>query len=218
MRLLLKLLFYAAAICALCWLVPHIAASFHRATAEGSTPDASRAYALFAVYLLMSAALALFVAWDVARSLGGFASQLFWSGGRIASITPAWWKADRLCRDRQYLEAIRVLREFHEAHPRQWSAAVRIAEIYERDLANPLSAALEYETLLRQRLPKRAQAEILLRLAADYLLLHRTDESAARLNQVLADFPGSAAATKAARRLARLEQRNDADDGQCQVS
>lgn len=206
MRIVLKLIFYVAAISALCWLMPQIAVSFHRATTAGSTPDASRAYALFAAYLLVGAALALFVAWDVSRFVGGFAGQLFWSGGRIASITPAWWKAERLCRDRQPLDAIRVLREFYEAHPRQWAAAVRIAEIYERDLHDPLAAALEYESLLQQRLPKTARAEILLRLAACHLLRHQTADSAARLRQVIAEFPDSAAAKKAERRLARLRE------------
>ena len=70
MRLLLKLIFYAAAIAALCWLVGETAASFNRATAMGSTPDASRAYALFSVYLIAGAALAMFVAWDVSQLIG----------------------------------------------------------------------------------------------------------------------------------------------------
>ena len=205
MRLLAKLFFYAADIAALCWLVPQIAASFHRATAANSTPDASRAYALFAVYLLTGAALALFAAWDASRFLGEMAGRLFWSGGRIASITPAWWKAERLCREQQPLEAIRVLRDYLNSHPRQWRASVRIAEIYQHEIEDALPAALEYEELLKQRLPDTARAEIMLRLAACYLRLHRPEDSAAKLREVIETFPRTPAAEKAARRLARTE-------------
>ena len=206
MRLVLKFFFYAAAITALCWLVPQIAAGFHRATAAGSTPDVSRAYALFSVYLIVGAALAMFVAWDVSRFLGGQAGQLFWSGGRVASITPAWWKAERLCKDRQPLEAVHVLRDYLDAHPRQWRVAVRIAEIYQNEIKDPLPAALEYEKILSGRLPNGARPEVLLRLAACQLLLRRHAESAMALREVLEKYPGTDAAQKAERRLKRIER------------
>lgn len=206
MRLLLKLLFYAAAIAALCWFVPQIATSFNRATAAGSTPDASRAYALFALYLLAGAVLAIFAAWDAAHFFGDMAGRLFWSGGRIASLTPAWWRAERLCKERQPLDAIRVLRDYLNTHPRQWRISVRIAEIYQHEIEDALPAALEYEELLKQRLPDTARAEITLRLAACYLLLHRPDDSAAKLREVIETFPRTPAAEKAERRLARMRE------------
>ena len=125
MRLTLKLICYAAALIALGWLVPQIEASFVRATGAGSTPDASWAYALFSVYLLASAALATFLAWDISRFFGWQAGRLFWSGGRVAAITPAWWKAERLCREQRPIEAIEALREYLKAHPRHWRVASR---------------------------------------------------------------------------------------------
>ncbi len=204
MRVILRLLFYAAVIAALCWLVPQIAASFNRATAAGSTPDASRAYALFSVYLIVGGTLAVFVAWDVSRFLGGLAGQLFWGGRRIASITPAWWKAERLCKEQQPLEAIRVLRDYLNAHPRHWGVAVRIAEIYQHEIKDPLPAALEYEELLKQRLPDAARAKIMLRLAACRLLLREAEPASAMLRQVIEKFPRTPAAKKAARRLERM--------------
>ena len=204
MRLVLKLLFYAAVIAALCWLVRRIGVSFDRATELSSTADASRAYALFSVYLISGAALAVFVAWDVSRFLGGLAGQLFWGGGRIASITPAWWKAERLCKEQQPLEAIRILRDYLNAHPRHWGVAVRIAEIYQHEIKDPLPAALEYEELLKQHLSDAARAEIMLRLAACRLLLREAETAAAMLRQVIEQFPRTPAAKKAARRLERM--------------
>lgn len=206
MRLILKLLFYAAAITALCWLVTQMQVSFERATAAGSTPDTSRAYALFAVYLLTGAALALFLAWDVSQFFGWQAERLFLGGGRLASFTPALWKAERLRQQDQPLEAVRTLREQLVAHPRQWRLAVRIAEIYQHDLNNPLAAALEYEELLKRRLPRPARAWIMVRLAGCHRVLRRMDESAETLRQVIEQFPRTPAAEKAARRLARLSE------------
>jgi len=204
MRLLLKLLFYAVAIAALCWLVPQIAASFNRATAAGSTPDASLAYALFSVYLITSAVLAVFVAWDVAQFFGWQAERLFLGGGRLSSLTPTWWRAERLRKEGLADEAVRALRETFTAHPRQWRIGVRIAEIYQHDLDNPLAAALEYEELLKGRLPRPARAWLMVRLAACYLPLQRVEESAAKLREVSEQFPNTPAAKKAERRLARL--------------
>jgi hypothetical protein len=205
MRVLFKLLLYAAALGALCWLASQMAASFNRATAATSTPDASRAYALFSAYLIASAVLGGIVAWDVSRLFGWQAGSLFFGGGRVAAITPAWWKAERLCKAGQPLEAVRTLRDYLATHPRQWRVAVRIAEIYERELQQPLPAALEYESLLKLRLTPQVRAELLLRLAACHLLRRQSDESAAVLQQVISEFPKTAAAQKAVRRLNRLE-------------
>lgn len=207
MRPLAKIIFYVAAISALCWLVPQIAASFNRATAAGSTPDATRAYSLFAVYLLAGAALALFVAWDVSQFFGWQAERLFLGGGSLSSLTPTWWKADRLRREQQVDEAIRVLRDAFEAHPRQWRLGVRIAEMYQHDLNNPLAAALEYEHLLQARLPRQARAWLMVRLGTCYLLLRRLEDAEAKLREVSEKFPNTPAAEKAERRLARMESR-----------
>lgn len=205
MRLILKLIFYAAAVAALCWLVRQIGVSFDRATALSSTADASRAYALFSVYLIAGAALAMFVAWDVSQFLGWQAESLFLGGGRLSGLTPAWWRSERLCKAGEADEAVRVLREASSAHPRQWRLAVRIAEIYQHDLNNPLAAALEYEEILKRRLPRPARAWLMVRLAACYLVLRRVEESAVKLREVMDQFPRTPAAQKAERRLARME-------------
>ena len=204
-RLILKLLFYAAAIVGLCWLVRQIAVSFDRATELSSTDEASRAYALFSLYLLAGAALALFVAWDVSQFFGWQAESLFLGGGRLSNLTPAWWKSERLCKAGEADEAVRVLREASASHPRQWRLNVRIAEIYQHDLNNSLAAALEYKDLLKRRLPRPARAWLMVRLAACYLVLRRAGESTAMLRAVMEQFPKTPAAKKAEQRLARLQ-------------
>ena len=55
-----------------------------------------------------------------------------------------------------FIEAIDLLRSYLEINPLQQHAAIRIAEIYEKDLSNYLAAAMEYEEILKQRLaPER---------------------------------------------------------------
>jgi hypothetical protein len=206
MRLFLKLLCLGLAMATLVWLVPQIVASFNRATAAGSADDVMRACALFSGYLLVSAALAVFLAREVAVFSGGLVARLFVGGGRIGRFTPAFWRAERLRRQAAPLDAVRVLREQLVAHPRQWRLAVRIAEIYQQDLGNPLAAALEYEAALQQRLPQPVQAELMVRLAACYLLLRRPDESTALLRRVVEAFPRTTAAGTAERRLARMNK------------
>jgi signal transduction histidine kinase len=205
MRLVLKLVVYAAAIGMLCWLARQIGVGIDRATEFPPTSEASRAYALFSLYLVTGAALAMFVAWDVSQFLGWQAERLFLGGGRLPGLTPAWWKAERLCKSGQTDEAVRILRDASDSHPRQWRINVRIAEIYQHNLANPLAAALEYEELLKRRLPRPARAWLMVRLAACYLVLHRVEESAMKLRAVMEQFPKTPAAKKAEQRLARME-------------
>ena len=130
---------------------------------------------------------------------------MFLGGGRLSNLTPAWWKSERLCKAGEADEAVCVLREAALKHPRQWRLNVRIAEIYQHDLNNPLAAALEYEELLKRRLPRPARAWLMVRLAACYLVLRRAGESTAMLRAVIEQFPKTPAAKKAEQRLARLQ-------------
>ena len=204
MRVVLRVIFYIVAITALWWLLPRISANLNEATEAASTAAASRGYALFAIYLLVGAGVALLVAWDVSRALGTFAGSLFVGGGRLPSITPVLWKADRLCAKGQSLEAITILRDYLNGHPRQWYVGVRIAELYQQAQNDPLSAALEYQQLLGRRLPNPARAELMLRLAACELLLRKPEQSSATLQDLIEKFPKSPMAEKARRRLARM--------------
>jgi hypothetical protein len=204
MRIALKIILYVLLMASLWWLLPQIAASFNRATEAASADEAARGYALFAIYLVVGAALASVVAWDVSRLLGEFAGSLFVGGGRLPNITPVLWKADRLRTQGRPQAAVDVLREHLKAHPRQWFPAVRIAELYQQSLNDPSSAALEYEEILKQRLPRSARAEIMLRLASCQLLLRSPEQSATTMREVIHKFPKSPAAAKAQRRLMRI--------------
>lgn len=204
MRIALKVILYTALFASLCWLLPQITASLNQATEAAASAEATRGYALFALYLVAGAALALIVAWDISSLLGEFAGSLFVGGARLPGITPILWKADRLRAQGRPQAAVDVLREHLKAHPRQWFPAVRIAELYQHSLNDPFSAASEYEDILKRRLPRSARAEIMLRLASCLLLLRSPEQSAATMREVIHKFPKSPAAAKAQRRLMRI--------------
>ena len=54
-------------------------------------------------------------------------------------------------------------REYLNKHPREQYVALRIAEIYEENLNNPLAAALEYEEVLKKTMGQSAQVIFLSR-------------------------------------------------------
>jgi tetratricopeptide (TPR) repeat protein len=108
-----------------------------------------------------------------------------------------------------YLEAIRLLREFLEKNPRAQHVSLRIAEIYEKDLANPLAAALEYEEVLKQKLPPERWGWAAIHLSNLYTgKLNQLPKSVALLRRIVGEFGETAAAEKARARLDQL-----ADEG-----
>jgi TolA-binding protein len=105
-----------------------------------------------------------------------------------------------------YLEAIRILRDYLKANPRQQHAAIRIAEIYEKDLKNPLAAALEYEEILTQKLSADRWGWTAVHLANLYSgPMDKPEKAVELLRQLVETYPETAAAEKAAQRLALID-------------
>jgi len=101
-----------------------------------------------------------------------------------------------------HLDAITMMREYLQKNPSEQYVALRIAEIYEKDLGNYLAAALEYEEVLKKHLPREKWGWTALRLSNLYSgRLNQPDRSIALLEQVAAEYPETAAAKKARERL-----------------
>ena len=211
MRLLAKIALYAALVATLLALAHRFGAAYEHAVGASSGDATTRALTALGAYLLLGTALALLTAWDIAQLAGHQSERLLLGGGRVLAIDPRPRQAERLRAGGEPLEAIRLLRAYLQARPRDWQTAVRIAEIYEQDLRNPLAAALEYEDLLRHRLPRQARPWLTLRLANLHLKLRRADLAVPLLRQLDEQFGDTPAAAKARRRLAIYEEtRRDA--------
>lgn len=82
----------------------------------------------------------------------------------------------------------------------------RIAEIYSKDLNQPLSAALEYEELLKHRLPADQWAWGALHLAKLYGRLDQPEKSVEMLERIVNEHGRTVPATRARKALAELRQ------------
>ncbi len=104
------------------------------------------------------------------------------------------------------LEAIQMMREYLKQNPREQHVALRIAEIYEKDLNNPLAAALEYEEVLKQKLPAEQWGWTAIHLCNLYAnKLQQTAKATALLHRIDDEYGDTAAAEKARKRLEILE-------------
>ncbi len=115
--------------------------------------------------------------------------------------TPEYEKAEEIWKNGDYLEAIRILREYYNKHPREVYIPMRIAEIYENDLHNTLAAALEYEQILTNKLPPERWGWAAIHLVNLYSKLGHTDKATWLLNEINNRYPFTPAAKKARQRL-----------------
>ncbi len=96
-------------------------------------------------------ALGLLITYDVTQTVGSRVTDYLLMDVGDAMRDPLYEEAEALWANAKYLEAIQMLRDYLKKNPREMHAALRIAEIYEKeDLRNYLAAALEYEEVSRK--------------------------------------------------------------------
>lgn len=174
---------------------------------DSDAPGASKA--LMMAYLggsvAVAVALGLLCAYDVTRYLGNRAVEYILFDGREITPAPELEKAARL-RKTDPLEAIRFLRDYLQKQPGDVQVMASIAEIYERDLHNPLAAALEYEELLKLKLESERWGWAAIHLANLYIRLREEDKAVALLERIVREHGETAAAAKARKRLGLDEE------------
>ncbi len=97
------------------------------------------------------------------------------------------------------------MRDFLKNNPREQYAALRIAEIYEKELNNLLAAALEYEEILKKRLPAERWGWAAIHLCNLYSKIGQQDKTLALLQRIVDGYPKTGAAKKARSRLGIAE-------------
>lgn len=150
--------------------------------------------------------LAILIGHDVSHFIGDRALKTLYNDDGAGLTTPEYEKAEEEWNNGNFLEALRLMREHLAKHPREQHVALRIAEIYEKDLHNPLAAALEYEEILKQKLPPERWGWAAIHLCNLYTgKLGQPEKSFDLLRRIVADYGHTAAAAKARNRLAQLE-------------
>jgi TolA-binding protein len=140
-------------------------------------------------------------AYDLSQFAGQRATEtLFDDQGEDVTAT-TYEQVEAAYGNGDYLEAIRLLRTVLEETPKAVHAKIRIAEIYEKDLNNPLAAALEFEEVIQGHLDPERKSWTMIHLVNLYNRLDKPQTAVAMLQRVAAEYPDTPAAAKARDRL-----------------
>ena len=123
------------------------------------------------------AGLGALIAYDVSQYAGNRATESLFDDegeGIPDSIDDL---VDKAYADGDFLEAVRILREHLAKSPGSVEAQIRIAELYEKDLNNPLAAALEYEEILKKSLTLEKRGWTTIHLVNLYNRLDKPDQA-----------------------------------------
>jgi TolA-binding protein len=146
--------------------------------------------------------LALMTAHELTQLVAHRAERFLFSDDGEAMRDPEYEQAEKLWVDGHPLEAIQLMREHLKKNPRHQYVSLRIAEIYEKDLGNYVAAALEYEEVLKHKLPPERWGWAAIHLANLYSgRMNKTAEAEALLHRIVQDYGETAAAKKARERL-----------------
>lgn len=187
--------------------VGEVAAGTPGRTARVAVEPARSRKGLYGALALFSVlGLGLMVGREVSQYVGHHVQRELYGEASEPVGDPEYDEAERVWADGDHLEAVRLLREFLKHKPNKVHAAFRIAEIYEKDLGNPLAAALEYEVILGHRLDRQRWGWAAIHLVNLYNRLGKTDEAEALLNRIVTECPGTEPAAKARQRLGLPEE------------
>ena len=162
-------------------------------------------YGFIAVLSIL--ALALLVAHDVSQYFSQRFHTLILEGSDQAATDETYEEAEKAWARGEYLEAIRLLREYLQKHPRRIYAKFRIAEIYEKDLNNPLAAALEYEEILQYKFDPDHWGWAAIHLCNLYNRTGQTEKAVELLRKIVREYGQTPAAEKARKRLQMLGEK-----------
>lgn len=146
--------------------------------------------------------LGLLIGSDASRFVANRVDDFVFNDNLEGVKDPEYEEAERVWSSGQHLEAVQLMRDYLKRHPREQYVALRIAEIYEADLHNYLAAALEYEEVLKKRLPDERWGWAAIHLANIYSgKLNKTEEATVLLRRIVDEYGRTAAAKKARERL-----------------
>ncbi len=174
---------------------------------EASRKDRATAITDMALFLLCLVILGVLAAWDAAQYFGGRAGQAVMAENYLPPTDKEYEAAETEWAKGNHMDALNMMRAYLKRHPNEQHVAIRIAEIYEKDLNNYLAAALELEDVLQRKLPREKWGWTAIHLVNIYSgKLNQTDKAMVTLQRIVRDYPETAAAKKARQRLGLPEE------------
>lgn len=167
-----------------------------------SSPRLGRLMAYGIAMFFTLVGLAVIIGHDVSRYLANRVEDFIFNDNLKGVRDPEYEEAEAAWARGEHLEAVRLMRDYLKRHPREQYVALRIAEIYETDLHNHLAAALEYEEILKKKLPAERWGWAAIHLANLYSgKLNKTEQATVLLRRIVDEYGQTAAAKKARERL-----------------
>ena len=166
----------------------------------------SSSFTWLGLFVLTLLALAGLVGLDVSRYLGDRSERSVMASDFVIRKDPDYEAAEEEWTKGNHLDAINLMRGYLQRNPNEQHAAIRIAEIYEKDLNNHLAAALELEEVLNRRLPREKWGWTAIHLANIYSgKLKQPTKALGVLDRIVKEYPDTGAAKKARQRLGLTE-------------
>jgi TolA-binding protein len=158
-----------------------------------------------ALFVVSLAGLGLLIARDVSHYFGNKALEVIYNDEGKGVANPEYETAEQVWANGKHLEAIGLMREYLNKNPREQHVALRIAEIYEKDLQNHLAAALEYEEVLKHKLAPDRWGWAAIHLCNLYFKLDQEQKAYALLRRIVKEYGETPAAEKARKRLEQVD-------------
>ena len=176
------------------------------ANPAGNQPDEPSRIGLWTGSFILSViALGAMIAWDVSNFMGNRTLKVLYNDDDASKKDPEYEEAEKIWANGQHLEAVRLMRDYYNKNPREVHVALRIAEIYEKDLNNFLAAALEYEEVLKKKLPAERWGWAAIHLCNLYFKLGQEMKGYALLQRIVKEYGETQAAEKARKRLKEVD-------------
>jgi TolA-binding protein len=158
-----------------------------------------------ALFVVSVIGLGLLIASDVSHYMGNKALKTLYNEEGDGIANPEYEKAEEVWARGNHLEAVSMMREYLKKNPREQHVAIRIAEIYEKDLKNHLAAALEYEEVLKHKLHPDRWGWSAIHLCNLYFKLNQEQKAYPLLRRIVNEYPTTPAAEKARKRLEQVD-------------
>jgi hypothetical protein len=200
-----KIILYATLILCAIVLGTSFSSEYSRVTSGVANASNSKMMAYLGGLICVVVVLGVIGAYDIVRFMGDSAEEFLFSDAEEEKPDPEYLAAEKICPEGDPLEAIRLLREYYQKNPRDTKAAVRIAEIYDKDLKNQLAAVLEYEEVLKLRLSPDRWGWVAIHLCNLYSKMREPDKAVALLRRIANEYGETSAAEKARERLAKFD-------------
>jgi TolA-binding protein len=174
-------------------------------TGKAKAPGGGRMGLWTALFFISVIALGFLIASDVSHFMGTRALKTIYNDEGEGVKNPEYEQAEQVWADGNHLEAIGLMRDYLKKNPREQHVAMRIAEIYEKDLRNYLAAALEYEEVLKHKLPPDRWGWAAIHLCNLYFKLNQEQKGYDLLRRIVKEYPQTPAADKARKRLEQVD-------------